>query len=749
VGIKQSLPVVPKVRHPRRLFALFALVPILSLLLTLIVTTEAFAATNRVENTDSRINYSGGWTVSSLPIGVHSGGSYTYSSSTGASVELAFMGTSLDWIATRSSVGGSATVSVDRGTPITVNLYAASPEYQAKVWGTGPLPDGFHTVKILRVTGTVNVDAFDISGAIVAYTRLEQGDTNITKTGTWNDYAATGASGGSYGRSSTADASATIWFSGTKIAWIGMKGSTPGIVDVYLDDVKKATLDLYAATAQYQVTVWTSDDLVSGTHHLELVRNKDSLPAEFIVLDAIDIWGGGPTIAPPAITSLSPSSGPTFGGTSVTISGSGFGNVLGPSGVTFGGTNARSYIISGTQITAVAPDHTAGTVRVQVTSQYSGSSADTPADDFTYVDPGVPTITSLSPSSGLTLGGTSVTINGSGFSDVGGAPVLFGGLDATSYTVNSPTKITAVAPPHAAGTVRVQVTSAGGTTADTPADDFTYAESLPTTRTDVVKTTTLVTPGTTWSGTWAPFTSGSAYGGSYLRSSTAGAYVVIAFKGTQLDWVSMKGTTGAIADIYVDGSPTKAASVNLYASPAAYKQNLFSTGTLLDGYHTVKIVRSSSSVSGRYLTIDAVDVAGNLVPTTHVEENATAAQSLFLWDPAFASWVTGSTSSASGGTYKFINYPGANVTINFSGLSIALVAKTAASYGNITLTLDGVSKTVSLYSSATAYKKTVYSSGFLTPGNHTLVISRAGTKSSSSSGYTIDIDAIDLIGELR
>jgi hypothetical protein len=86
--------------------------------------------------------------------------------------------------------------------------------------------------------------------------------------------------------------------------------------------------------------------------------------------------------------------------------------------------------------------------------------------------PGQPTIASLSPGSGSTAGGTSVTITGTNFSGV--TAVSFGGSPATSYTVNSATTITATTPPHAAGTIRVQVTAAGAVTADTTADDFTY-----------------------------------------------------------------------------------------------------------------------------------------------------------------------------------------------------------------------------------------------------------------------------------
>jgi hypothetical protein len=66
------------------------------------------------------------------------------------------------------------------------------------------------------------------------------------------------------------------------------------------------------------------------------------------------------------------------------------------------------------------------------------------------------------------------------------------------------------------------------------------------------------------------------------------------------------------------------------------------------------------------------------------------------------------------------------------------------------VTLDGAtSYTVDLYSSTSLHNKTVWQSGFLTPGDHTVTITRLGAKNAHSSGYTIDLDAIDLIGELR
>lgn len=81
-----------------------------------------------------------------------------------------------------------------------------------------------------------------------------------------------------------------------------------------------------------------------------------------------------------------------------------------------------------------------------------------------------PTVTGVTPASGPTAGGTSVTISGAAFT--GATAVTFDGVSATSFTVNSPTSITAVAPAHAAGTVAIEVTTASGT--GTGAGLFTY-----------------------------------------------------------------------------------------------------------------------------------------------------------------------------------------------------------------------------------------------------------------------------------
>ena len=86
-----------------------------------------------------------------------------------------------------------------------------------------------------------------------------------------------------------------------------------------------------------------------------------------------------------------------------------------------------------------------------------------------------PTITGLSPTSGPAAGGTPVTITGTNFTS--GATVQFGGVNATSVTFVSSTSMIATSP-GGTGTVDVQVMEAGGTSAPTSVDQFTYVSPV-------------------------------------------------------------------------------------------------------------------------------------------------------------------------------------------------------------------------------------------------------------------------------
>src|SRR5262249_3184366 len=98
-------------------------------------------------------------------------------------------------------------------------------------------------------------------------------------------------------------------------------------------------------------------------------------------------------------------------------------------------------------------------------------SAATTADQFTYVAPPRPAVAAVSPPAGPS--GTSVTITGTNLS--GATAVNFGSGNPAKFSVTSPTAITATAPATSSpGPVDVTVTTPGGRSAVTQADQFTY-----------------------------------------------------------------------------------------------------------------------------------------------------------------------------------------------------------------------------------------------------------------------------------
>lgn len=153
-----------------------------------------------------------------------------------------------------------------------------------------------------------------------------------------------------------------------------------------------------------------------------------------------------PLSTAPTVSSFTPASAAT--GASVTITGTNFSSAT---AVYFGGVAATGFTInSSTSISAVVDTGSSGSVSV-VNPDGVGSKS-----GFTYIPP-APTVSNFTPAS---VGqGVTVTITGTNFIDV--TAVKFGGVNAASFTVFSPTTIGAVVAAGSSGSV--SVTTAGGT----------------------------------------------------------------------------------------------------------------------------------------------------------------------------------------------------------------------------------------------------------------------------------------------
>lgn len=280
----------------------------------------------------------------------------------------------------------------------------------------------------------------------------------------------------------------------------------------------------------------------------------------------------------PVVTSISPTSGPLAGGTSVTITGN---NFSGATAVTFGATVAAGFTVnSGTQITATAPAGT-GTVDVRVTT-VGGTSATSATDQFTYT--AAPAVTSISPTSGPATGGTTVTITGTGFT--GSTTVTFGATAATGFTVNSATSITATSP-AGSGNVDIRVTSLGGTSATSAADQFSYFAGP-------AVTSISPTSGSALGGTLVTITGTGFTGATAVKFGTNNAASFTVNSATSITATSAPGTGSVDVTVTTVGgtSSTSAADRFSYLSattttalissqnPSSYGQSVTFTATL-------------------------------------------------------------------------------------------------------------------------------------------------------------------------
>lgn len=157
--------------------------------------------------------------------------------------------------------------------------------------------------------------------------------------------------------------------------------------------------------------------------------------------------------AVPLVTGIAPGNGPAPGGTTVVLTGTRF---TGATAVRFGAAPAAAFTLdTATRITATTPAIAPGVVLVTVTTP-DGTSNGVP---FFYL--GAPVVSTLSPAQGPRAGGNTVVISGCNLAVVTG--VRFGSVSAT-FTVDSDTQITAVAPPGT-GVALVTALSPGGTSA--------------------------------------------------------------------------------------------------------------------------------------------------------------------------------------------------------------------------------------------------------------------------------------------
>jgi len=204
----------------------------------------------------------------------------------------------------------------------------------------------------------------------------------------------------------------------------------------------------------------------------------------------------------------------------------------------------------------------------------------------------VPNIISVTPNFGAPVGGGTVVIAGTGFLTDIPVTVTFGGISA-SFAVDSSTQITATSP-AGAGKVDVVVTTFGGSSTNTSADDFSY-----------VPTVTLLAPAT---GPAAGGTSVVITGSGFTASSTVSfgsnpATSVTFMSSTQLDVVSPAGT--GLVDVVV--TTTGGSNLNTANDDFTYTGGAAPTAPIVtvNGFQSIVAAQPSGFATfSRILTLE-------------------------------------------------------------------------------------------------------------------------------------------------
>ncbi|WP_198655300.1 peptidoglycan recognition protein family protein [Streptomyces geranii] len=122
---------------------------------------------------------------------------------------------------------------------------------------------------------TWSMTAYDQAGntraASVAGTPVILQETSATRTGTWTTKSSTSYLGGKSYSSTAKNASLTWTFTGRSAALAVSRAATSGQVNVFVDGVKAATVDLKSATTKYRDAIWTKTWSASAKHTVKIV----------------------------------------------------------------------------------------------------------------------------------------------------------------------------------------------------------------------------------------------------------------------------------------------------------------------------------------------------------------------------------------------------------------------------------------------------------------------------------------------
>jgi hypothetical protein len=246
----------------------------------------------------------------------------------------------------------------------------------------------------------------------------------------------------------------------------------------------------------------------------------------------------------------------------------------------------------------------------------------------------------------------------------------------------------------------------------------------------------------------------------------ANSSATLAFNGTAVSWIGYQDEWSGIANVYVDGNLK--AQVDTYRTPNQAQSAVYSVSGLSDGPHTLTITatgQKNPASGGAWVWVDAFDVtagsggstagsgSGSTATTTptptptpgpattsRVEQNGSG----IVYSGG--TWYPNNGAFNSGGSAVLSQDPGARATFTFNGTGATWIAYRDEWSGIARVYVDGAfTSTIDTYATPSQAQQKAYSVTGLAAGTHTLVVEVTGTKSLSSQGTWVWVDAFDVV----
>jgi hypothetical protein len=439
------------------------------------------------------------------------------------------------------------------------------------------------------------------------------------------------------------------------------------------------------------------------------------------------------------LTSISPTSGPTTGGTVITLQGS---NFAAGATVTVGGAAATSVtLVSTTQLRATTPAGTAGAQTVVVTNPSAQSASLAGAFTYTAATGSAPTLTSVSPTSGPIQGGITITMTGANF--VSGATITIGGTPMAGVIFDSATQLRATAPWGNAGQKTIVVTNPNGQTA-TLVNAYTYGTATP-----AAPTLSSISPtsGTTAGGTVVTLNGANFVSGATVTVGGTAMTGVTFVSASQLRATAPAGTAGAKTIVVTNPSGQTATLTNAFTYVAPVAAPTFSSNTPTSGPTaggTVVTITGANFVSGATVTIGGTAMTGvTFVSATQLRATTPAgtagAKTIVVTNPDGQS-----ASRASAFTYAASSTPTLTSVSPTSGPlqgGIAITFNGTNFVSGATITIGGTPMAGVVFVNSTQMRATA---PWGTPGLKTIVITNPnGQAATLTNAYRYNTSALN------